>query len=206
MVRQSRSQVIAGSNPVSPTGRKSLQRNGFCRLPKVGKRGSQPSFAHNVAQKNGTIGVMDMDYDFKPWSPPAGKCDLWEGPTKTVGYGYLWLGSRTNDTHTQVYVHRLVWMQDNGPIPKELVVRHLCDNRLCINLDHLLLGTQGDNIRDMHMTGTAYKPEPKQACPSGHPYTPENSYQRRDGYVNCVQCNREGQARYQARKKLVSKT
>lgn len=41
----------------------------------------------------------------------------------------------------------------NGPIPKGLVVRHTCDVRECVNPDHLILGTQKDNIRDMHDRG-----------------------------------------------------
>ena len=44
--------------------------------------------------------------------------------------------------------HRLAWIQANGPIPDGMVVRHRCDNRACINLAHLELGTQKENIRD----------------------------------------------------------
>jgi hypothetical protein len=31
---------------------------------------------------------------------------------------------------------------------KGLVVRHTCDNPLCINPDHLLIGTHNDNVQD----------------------------------------------------------
>lgn len=46
-------------------------------------------------------------------------------------------------------VFRHVYEQMYGEIPKESVVRHTCDNKLCINPEHLILGTQLDNIKDM---------------------------------------------------------
>lgn len=45
--------------------------------------------------------------------------------------------------------HKFVYEREHGKVPPGLVVRHKCDNRRCINPEHLELGTQGDNIRDM---------------------------------------------------------
>lgn len=35
------------------------------------------------------------------------------------------------------------------PIPKELVVMHTCDNPVCVNPNHLQVGTQAQNNKDM---------------------------------------------------------
>ena len=40
-----------------------------------------------------------------------------------------------------------------GPIPSGLVIRHKCDNRACINPDHLETGTSKDNSRDRDTRG-----------------------------------------------------
>lgn len=48
-------------------------------------------------------------------------------------------------------LHRLVYCEANNVDLKSidgLVVRHTCDNSRCINPDHLLIGTHGDNARD----------------------------------------------------------
>ena len=44
--------------------------------------------------------------------------------------------------------HRHVYRKFKGEIPGGMVVRHTCDNRLCCNPDHLVLGTHADNARD----------------------------------------------------------
>lgn len=46
--------------------------------------------------------------------------------------------------------HRYVWKKANGPIPKGMVVMHKCDNRYCTLLEHLELGTQSKNLKDMY--------------------------------------------------------
>ena len=48
--------------------------------------------------------------------------------------------------------HRLVYARTNGITMEQikgLVVRHRCDNPACINPEHLEIGTQADNARDM---------------------------------------------------------
>ena len=58
--------------------------------------------------------------------------------------GYIHL-SRNNN---QIYLHRYIWSERNGPIPEGLLVRHKCDNKQCINIEHLEIGTYYDNNHD----------------------------------------------------------
>lgn len=50
-------------------------------------------------------------------------------------------------------VSHVVWRLMRGRIPKGKFVLHKCDNPLCINPDHLFLGTQKDNMDDMRAKG-----------------------------------------------------
>lgn len=54
---------------------------------------------------------------------------------------------------------RVVYEAVYGPIPAGQVVRHSCDNPGCINIDHLLLGTQQDNVDDRETRGRGAKGE-----------------------------------------------
>lgn len=74
-----------------------------------------------------------------------GSCILWTGAISR-GYGIIYVNGKN------VLVHRYVWEQENGPIPKGMVVDHKehCDTR-CINTDHLRLATITQNVR--HRSG-----------------------------------------------------
>ena len=69
-------------------------------------------------------------------------CILFEGFKDKSGYGQKWHDGKN------WLAHRLAWYKVHGDIPKGLVVRHLCHNPACINLDHLALGTHQDNMDD----------------------------------------------------------
>ena len=76
--------------------------------------------------------------------------DAKQKPTNN-GYVYLTVAGK------KVYAHRHAYEQAHGPIPAGLVVRHKCDNRRCINPDHLEVGTNADNTQDM-MTRGRHRP------------------------------------------------
>jgi len=70
-------------------------------------------------------------------------CIEFDGPRNRDGYGQY-----GTEPHRGRLAHRIAWRETNGPIPEGMVVMHICDNPACINLDHLRLGTQGENIAD----------------------------------------------------------
>ena len=74
-------------------------------------------------------------------------CIEFQGCKDTGGYGL----KRVNN---KLYkAHRLAWIEESGTIPDGLFVCHKCDNPPCINIDHLFLGTNSDNMLDMYSKG-----------------------------------------------------
>lgn len=84
--------------------------------------------------KGNRRGIPESDLISKFWQKvdKSGDCWVWTGP-KRNGYGQ----------YRQQRTHRISWV----------VVMHKCDNPACVRPDHLALGTQADNLRDMHEKG-----------------------------------------------------
>ena len=51
-------------------------------------------------------------------------------------------------TKNKKYLHRLLYKKKYGKIKNNTVIRHICNNRWCCNINHLMSGTQKDNIND----------------------------------------------------------
>lgn len=75
-------------------------------------------------------------------------CHYWLGPTAPNGYGRFQVDGKA------YYAHRASYQYHKGN-PIGLFVCHACDNRLCVNPDHLFLGSALDNTRDMINKGRA---------------------------------------------------
>lgn len=77
------------------------------------------------------------------------RCWLWRSCVDKNGYGTFWVNERTRCARA----HRLAWEMHNGAIPAGLCVLHRCDTPGCVRPDHLFLGTDADNQRDMIAKG-----------------------------------------------------
>lgn len=109
----------------------------------------------------------------------ANGCLEWTGYFDPVnGYGKI-----ANPPGAPLSCHVAAWITVFGPVPLGLLVRHKCDNALCMEVRHLELGTDRDNAHDMVERGRCRNP-PKLFCPRGHPHDTKDHA----GYGQCSIC------------------
>lgn len=93
-------------------------------------------------------------------------CWEWAGYVdQRTGYGRI-----SNGPGPPLTTSVAAWILAHGAVPLGQVVRHRCDNRLCVRLSHLELGTQGQNLRDMVVRGRCNNKRVGDTCPAGHRY------------------------------------
>lgn len=122
---------------------------------------------------------------------PMGECQLWTGASKiSNGYGVaVYRGKQTT-------VHRIMYMLSNDltMLGKDVEVDHTCNNRACINPNHLQLVTHAEN---MYLAATR-----RTACRAGHAWNEKNTYttkvkRKQGGYRMqryCRVCRAQAQA------------
>lgn len=74
-------------------------------------------------------------------------CWEWIGAIDRGGYGAINFEGKVRKAH------RLSHELFKGPIPEDLHICHKCDNRKCVNPEHLFPGTRFDNMQDCVQKG-----------------------------------------------------
>jgi hypothetical protein len=117
-------------------------------------------------------------------------CWVWTGAMNPqTGYSVTHYHDESNKLRLSSG-HRVSYMTYIGAIPTGMDLDHLCQNKACVNPDHLEPVPHKVNmLRAKH--SPAYKNSIKTHCVRGHEYTPENTYRKPGNNTrNCLICRR----------------
>lgn len=79
------------------------------------------------------------------------ECWNWKSSAIRAGYGVLKINDKSESSH------RISYILNYGEIPINLLVLHKCDNKICVNPNHLFLGNHQENMKDMRVKGRSAK-------------------------------------------------
>jgi len=118
---------------------------GYCdkHYRRVLKRGDVNDYGSRKVDEGNAIERFHQKYEVN-----ESGCWLWTGGTRANSKGVLYPRHWT-DEKKSIGAHRFSFELLSGSIPKGMYVCHKCDTPLCVNPEHLFVGTHHDNMRDM---------------------------------------------------------
>jgi hypothetical protein len=96
-------------------------------------------------------GKKNTEKDFWLLVDKTDSCWNWLGRLDKDGYGWWWF----DDKNVRAHKHSMKLHGKEIKLP--LISRHLCNNPKCVNPDHIVAGTQKENIKDQLDAGTFAK-------------------------------------------------
>jgi hypothetical protein len=94
-----------------------------------------------------TDSFLSADQRFENNIKKTETCWIWTAHKNSAGYGSI------RDGKKRYLAHRFSYKKHFGIFDEKLFVCHKCDNPSCVNPDHLFLGTNNDNVKDMIAKG-----------------------------------------------------
>lgn len=131
-----------------------------CGCGSVVKEGQRFIRGHNTKGKRGPrlkkksyeLSYIIEIFESKIEVNSVNGCWVWNGFLSHEGYGGF---SCCIEGSPKSYpAHRVSYMLYVGNIPEGLQVLHKCNNKRCVNPEHLYVGTHQDNMRDLREAGT----------------------------------------------------
>ena len=105
-----------------------------------------------MSRKEPKFGTLKERFDKSYIVNKATGCWEWDCQLFSTGYGKIEYNDEIGKRKCTP-AHRLSYRLYKGEIKDALQVCHKCDNRKCVNPEHLWLGTQKDNVLDMLQKG-----------------------------------------------------
>lgn len=125
---------------------------GYCdkHYRRLLKRGDVNDYGSREVAEGNAIERFHKKYEIN-----KSECWIWIAGTRLNSKGVAYPRHWTDDRKS-IGAHRFSFELVHGAIPKSMYVCHKCDTPLCVNPDHLFVGTHQDNMRDMVQKRRSY--------------------------------------------------